>query len=394
MSPKKASLRVAHQGNCPNATRTALDSVGRGSGCACSPSYYTFQRGKDGRPIKGPRVKDRQTADRALTKVQREMDEGKVGVARPKMMTFRTWADEFERITEGRVRAGDLKPRTLEAYKETLVLAREKLGDVDLREIGPAELRDFYEQFEAQKPASRLRHLRQLSACLVAAVDENHLTLNPVPVFTKKLKLKAPKKGKAPFEDGELDRLWVAFKAYEAVYGFAARFSVETGARLGEIVALAWQNVDLTRGRVRIEATWDEEAGLVAPKNGEPRDVYLTPQAQTVLEEWVAVVGVQTEGPVFTNPLVAGARLTTRIVQRRIDDAMDDAGIPKEHPELRLPRSFHSLRYTTSVLMQRRGLHPRLIEQTLGHGSLELTYGVYGGWTPEQLAAEATRETT
>ena len=41
--------------------------------------------------------------------------------------------------------------------------------------------------------------------------------------------------------------------------------------------------------------------------------------------------------------------------------------------------------------MQRRGYHPRLIEATLGHGSLELTYGVYGGWTPEMLAAEATR---
>ena len=43
---------------------------------------------------------------------------------------------------------------------------------------------------------------------------------------------------------------------------------------------------------------------------------------------------------------------------------------------LRLPRTFHSLRYSTSVLMQRRGYHPRLIEATLGHGSLELTYGV------------------
>ena len=41
--------------------------------------------------------------------------------------------------------------------------------------------------------------------------------------------------------------------------------------------------------------------------------------------------------------------------------------------------------------MQHRGYHPRLIEQTLGHGSLELTYGVYGGWTPEQLTAEAGR---
>ena len=70
---------------------------------------------------------------------------------------------------------------------------------------------------------------------------------------------------------------------------------------------------------------------------------------------------------------------------------METAGIPKEHPEFRLPRTFHSLRYSTSVLMQRRGYHPRLIEATLGHGSLELTYGAYGGSTPEMLQAEAAR---
>jgi integrase len=52
------------------------------------------------------------------------------------------------------------------------------------------------------------------------------------------------------------------------------------------------------------------------------------------------------------------------------------------------PHSFHSLRYTTSNLMQRRGYHPRLI---LGHSILELTYGVYGGWTPEQMRHEAAR---
>jgi integrase len=91
-------------------------------------------------------------------------------------------------------------------------------------------------------------------------------------------------------------------------------------------------------------------------------------------------------------PAPEGGRLGRRRLQRRFAEAMDAAGIPKEHPELRLPRTFHSLRYSASVLMQRRGYHPRLIEATLGHGSLELTYGVYGGWTPDMLQAEAARD--
>jgi integrase len=389
MTPRKAALRVSHGRDCPNANKTSLESVGRGSGCTCKPSYYTFRRERDGSVTKGKRVKDRRVAERALTKVQVEIDEGRAGVARPKNPPFSEWADEFERITQTRVDAGDLKRRTLESYRETLAHARAAFGDVLLREIGASELRDFYDRLDG-KPATRLRHLRQLSACLSAAVDEGYLIVNPTPVFIRKLKLRPPRRGKAPFEDAELERLWSAYGNYEPVYLCSARFSVETGARLGEVVALDWSNVDLTGGRVLIEFSWDAEDGLVPPKDREARWIYLTAEARAVLEAWVGLVGAREEGPVFENP-IGGGRLNPRMVQRRLESAMADAGVPKQHPELRLPRSFHSLRYTTSVLMQRRGYHPRLIEQTLGHGSLELTYGVYGGWSPAQLQAEAAR---
>jgi integrase len=391
MSPRTASLRVAHQASCPNATKTALTSVGRGSGCKCEPSFYTFHRGRDGKPKKGERIKTRSVADKAVRKLQVEIDERRVGQTRPKDLTFGEWADQFEKHTEARVNSGDLKPRTLTGYRESIALGRLSFGDVPLREIGPAELRDLYGRLEGQKPASRLRHLRQLGACFSAAVDDSHLTVNPVALFTKKLKLRSPRRGKAPFEDAELERLWTAYRPYESVYGYSARFSAETGARLGEIVALDWANVDLTRGRVYIEFTWDSESeSLVAPKDREPRTVFLTAEGRAVLEEWVGVVGVQTEGPVFPNP-IGGGRLIARQVQRRLGNAMADAEVPRMHPELRLPRSFHSLRYSTSVLMQRRGYDPRFIEQTLGHSTLELSFNVYGKWTPDQLQAEANR---
>ena len=274
-------------------------------------------------------------------------------------------------------------------------VARETFGDVPLREIGPAQLRAFDKLSEGQSDASRLRHLRQLSVCLQAAVDEDRglLDLNPVRSFTKKSRLKAPRRGKAPFEDGELERMWEAMADYEPVYPFLCRFSVETGARLGEIVALDWRNVDLTAGRIYLEHSWDDEDGAITPKDNEARWIYLTPEARAVVEGWVAVTGVHDDGPVFPSPFGGGReRLNKRVAQRRLEAAMTAADVPKLHPELRLPRSFHSFRYTTSNLMQRRGVHPRLIEQTLGHGSLELTYGVYGGWTPQQLKAEANRE--
>ena len=389
MTPRKASLRVAHQARCANSSKTALSSVGRGSGCTCEPSYYTFARDRDGRPVKGPRVKDRRVADRALNKAQVAIDEGRVGVARPTVVTFAEWADEFERQVSKRVDRGELKPRTLVGYRETLEFARDSIGRIPLRDLGAVDLRRFYEALPTMKPASRDRHLRQLGACLSAAVDDEKLDRSPLPTFRKKLKLNLPKRGKAPFDDGELTRLWAALADDEPVFLYASKFSVETGLRIGELAALDWPNVNLSDGRVRVEHTWNPVDGLLAPKDREVRVVYLTGEARAVLEGWVKTHGAHDEGPVFPNP--GGGRLSLRWLQRAFARAMTEAGVPKLHPELRLPRSFHSLRYTTSVLMQRRGYHPRLIEQTLGHGSLELTYGVYGGWTPDQLAIEASR---
>jgi integrase len=392
MSPRKASLRVAHQRSCANATKTALDSLGRGSGCTCQPSYYVFSRDRDGRPVKRPRVKDRRTAERAVAAAQREIDEGRAGLGRKKQIDFNTWADEYEEILEARIKAGELHPRTLRNYQGTLRRGRDTFGSLNLDEIGNPELRRLLDGLpEKLRPAARLRYMRELGACFSAAVDDGRLDLNPVPRFTRTRKLKAPKRGKAPFEDHELERLWAELGKVEAVYLYAARFSAETGARLGELIGLDWSNVNLTDGRVLIEYQYNAVDGLLDPKDREPRAIYLTPQAKAVLEDWVGVVGVREEGPVFPHPELGG-RLSARLLQRRFAAAMTDAGIPKQHPELRLPRTFHSLRYTTSVLMQRRGFHPRLIEATLGHGSLELTYGVYGGWTPEMLAAEAARD--
>jgi integrase len=394
---RKVSLRVAHQKDCPNATKTALDSVGRGSGCTCEPSYYTFQRTTTGGVQKGPRVKDRRVADRMLTAAQAELDEHRGGVARKPIVTFDEWADEFETILDQRVRAGTMKRRTSVAYRETIAHARDEFGSTPLEDVGPAELRGFLDRFSKQKPASRLRQLRQLSVAFKAATEERRsgrriLDENPVPDFTKRQRLEGPKRGKAPFEDGELERLWTALRQFEPVYLWATRLSVETGVRLSELVALEWTDISLTDRTVRVDATWDAVDGRVLPKDGEQRVIYLTSEAQEALEGWVAAhADTPTEGPVFTNP-ITGGRLIPRQLQRRLAAAMTLAGIPKEHPQLRLSRSWHSLRYTTSNVMQRRGYNPRLIEQTLGHSTLELTYGVYGGWTPDQLAAAARRD--
>ncbi len=394
MTPRSASLRVAHQAHCPNATRSAVDSIDKScKASGCKPSYFTFYRGHDGKPRKSARVKDRRVADKMLGEKQVEIDKGRAGYDESKPVPFTEWADEFERHCQQRIDTGTMKPGTLRAYSETIVIAKDALGYEDLRRVGPPQLRTFYEKTSSQSVASRLRHLRHLNVVFAAAVDEGITVGNPVPAFKKSLHLKPPRRGKAPFEDGELERLWAAYrskmeqkaKPWAPVYLYSAQFATEAGLRLGEVVAL---DLDSLRGAdLHVDHTYGLD-GMVAPKNGEPRVVYLTPEATAVLAKWLPIRGDE-PGPMFPSP--QGGRLSIRETQRKIVAAMDTAGIPHEHPDLKLPRSFHSLRYSTSNVMQRRGHHPEFIRQTLGHAGLDLTLNVYGRWTPDQLRSEAAR---
>src|SRR5205085_4957233 len=124
----------------------------------------------------------------ALRRVQVELDENRAGVRREQNITFDEWADRYEAIIEGRIADGDLHPRTLTSYRSTLDRARKVFGSLHLREIGAPELRDFSEApGENLKPASRIRYLRELSACFSAALDEDKgwLETNPVRLFLK-----------------------------------------------------------------------------------------------------------------------------------------------------------------------------------------------------------------
>ena len=171
----------------PNVTKTALTSVGTGSGsgCACTPNYV-FSRDRDGRPVKGARVKDRKTAERALAAAQREIDEGRVGIAKPKNITFSEWADVFEEILDTRIASGELHPRTKSSCASTLKWPQGVRLSLP-PEIGNPELRRFLERFTRLKPASRLRYLRELSACLAVAVADRYLDVGDRPLLTTRV---------------------------------------------------------------------------------------------------------------------------------------------------------------------------------------------------------------
>jgi integrase len=385
---RSASIRVAHQRSCPNYTRTSLDSVGKASGCTCrAPSYFTAYRDSSGRTVKGPRVTDRQVADRALRKLQVAIDEERADVVRSEKVSFNEWAARYAAIIE----QGTQRGATVRAYQSTLGYGRAVFGGVPLRLIGNAELRRFVARVrEHGGDATVAKHLRQLGAVFSQAVEDGLLDTNPVPVFRRRLKLTVPK-GTPPYTDAEVAQLVARLDATQSVYATIVKAAVVTGARIGELIALDWADVDLTARRLRIRRTWDPIDGAQLPKDGDERIVYLTAAAVALLERWTAERGVRADDePVFPAPR-SGGRLDQRYLHRLVDDALTAAGIAKAGEDGRPRKPLHSLRATFTRIMREAGVDPSFVQASLGHSTLDLSENVYGRWGAAAMRATADR---
>ena len=392
--PRTASLRVAHKTSCANATRTSLDSL---DGCNCKPSYYTFHRAH-GHPEKGPRVNDRRVAERALRKLQVELEEGRANVGvqrRRKSRTFDQWTAEYLANIETDKQD---KGTTVRAYQSTLGYASPVLGPLDLTEIGLGELRQIVRAIRANpaggSDATVHKHLRHLRAILTAAVEEGYADTNPLSrKFLNDLRLKIPKNVES-YTDTELAKLFAQMDAlgYEPVYVFAARAILATGSRVGEIVALDCDDLSLTDGVLEIQKHYDGTDGITLPKHDKTRTHYLLADpnvpyldAVSVFEEWIAHTGVRDgHAPLFPAPR-SGDRLNADYVRKLIIKAREEAGIPLTGEGGRPRKPLHALRGSYTRLARENGYPTWLIQHNLGHSTPILTENVYGTISTDAL---------
>ncbi len=387
MTPRTASLRVAHQRKCANATQTAPESV---KGCTCDKgkrAYYVQWRDRGGATRKSARVRDRREVEKFLRSKQVEIDQGRIGTEPERNQDFPEWADAYLAILEQRP---GVKSETIRAYRKTLQVAKGAIGYVPVRQIGNPDLRRFHEKIAHTAQATQLKNLAQLGACLSAAVDEGLADKNPVGPFRKSLRLHAAS-GTPPFKDGELERLYGAMADEEPVYLALVKVMVATGLRVGEAIALDWTSIDLTAGTLRVKHTYNWADGLTTPKDREQRTIHLTTEAEQVFANWLEVAGVHETGIVFPAPR-SRTYVSATYLGSVVRSAIAAAGIPTLDAASGRPRKpLHSLRatFTRRMLEQRRS--PLWVQRELGHSNLALTANVYGQWSEEAMLAEAKR---
>jgi integrase len=368
---KRTGIRERHGRAC---------TTGEGGRCNCSPSYEAaVWSPRDGRKIRKTFTGNRALSEAKGWRSDADVARRKGTLRAPSRVTIRAAGEAWlEGAKAGtiRTRGGDrYKPSAIRSYEQALRdriypdLGAHRLGDlqrVDVQDLADRLLA------EGRDPSTIRNSIMPLRVIYRRALQRSEVAVNPTTglelpaVRGKRDRIASPEEAAALLAAlPEDDRaLWAT-----ALYA---------GLRYGELAALAWEQVDLGAGLIRVERAWDPKAGeYVAPKS--QAGTRAVPIASVLREHLIAhkLRSGRSAGLVFPGSL--GGPFGSGATQKRADKAW--AGLAR--------LTLHDCRHTFASLMIAAGVNAKALSTYMGHKSITTTLDRYGHLMPgnEEQAA-------
>ncbi len=264
--------------------------------------------------------------------------------------------------------------RSIRQDEQILGKLKARLGaDTPLTEITAQRIAQYDRQRvtetsrlgRAVTPSTVNRELAILRHLLRLAEEWGYLVKVP------KIRLAKEPEGRLRFlTEEEIVRLLAACenKATKSPYLLPiVTLALHTGMRKGEILGLAWERVDFSRGVLRLEQT----------KSGRRREI---PMNRAVYDALAALPGPKTEGLVF--------RKRDGAAWGNIRTAFEGACREAKIDDFR----FHDLRHTCASWLVMKGRSLKEVQEILGHREFSMTLR-YAHLSPDRLRdAVATLE--
>jgi integrase len=357
-----------------------------------------YQRKSDGRYVGAYKAADgrrraiygwtrKEVSDRLI---QAQLDTQRGIVAGPQRLTVGGHLDEWLRAA-----APSLRPRTQARYRE--IVDRHiapTLGKTALVRLTPQQVQALLNSKLAEGLSSgtviyiRAVLRRGLTQALRwGLVSRNAAALvDPPAIERRESRVLSPAEARAFLEVIRGDRL-------EGLYTIA----LSLGLREGEAFALRWEDIDFTASTLTVRHALLRMKGrveLAEPKTPRSRRTIAIPQSTAAalrthrarqLGERLAAAGLwQDWGLVFSTGV--GTPLNRSDVLRAFRRHLVAAGLPQMR--------FLDLRHSCASLLLAQGVHPRVVMETLGHSTINVTMNVYTHVLPELQRTAAERMDT
>lgn len=183
-----------------------------------------------------------------------------------------------------------------------------------------------------------------------------------------------------------------ALRLVEAARGrrlwFLVLMAVTTGARLGELLALHWEDIDVNNLRVYIHRTVSSVVGKGQFERPQPKtasSVRKVVLVQAVVDgigeqkEYIdrirEAAGARWKDLDLVFPNKDGGYMRADIVRRELRAILVEAGLES--------RTFHKLRHSAATILFAAGVNPKVVMEMLGHSNISTTLGLYGDVLPD-----------
>jgi integrase len=294
----------------------------------------------------------------------------------------------------------NVSPRTLERYEEIAkknlvpllgALPITKLRPIDISQAYAAALTSGRRRGDGGLSARTVHHMhRVLSQALKQAVRWDLLLRSPCDRLEKKDRPKVEKKPVATIDAAETVKAISA--ARDRRLFVPILLGSMCGMRRGEIVALRWKNVDLDRAQIAVVASIEQtKAGCreKEAKAGRSRTIampvllvdelraYRLTQAQELLR-----LGMRPTGETLVVTKEDGSGMQPRSLTHRVAEFMKGLG-----SKVRL----HGLRHSHASHLLAANVHPKIVQERLGHSGIAITMDIYSHLMPNMQAEAAAK---
>jgi integrase len=162
--------------------------------------------------------------------------------------------------------------------------------------------------------------------------------------------------------------------------------AIVTGMREGELLALHWQDIDLTGCNLQVKRTvcYIKGYGHVEsePKTVKGRRKIMLPlfvvealllhKAQQENQRRISADAWVERDLVFAT--VEGNYIALTTLRRAFNSVLKKAGLPHMR--------FHDLRHSAATILLSWGIHPKVVQEILGHSQISMTLDVYSHVLP------------
>jgi integrase len=286
-------------------------------------------------------------------------------------------AEAGERLIE-RMQVKGRKPTTIEATESALrVHLVPQFGDRPLDRIDVRAVERFVaaERRDGKAPKSIRNYLGVLHSIFELAIEKGWARENPVKRAAKPERDGTPEIRFLTIEEVEAVLVAIPDDVLGSIEGALYLTAGMTGLRMGELLALRWQDVDWLAGKVRVcRAYVRGEYGTTKSRRG----FWAVPLADRVAAELEALsrrsAFTADDDLVFGHPQT-GRPLDRSKVRKRFKAAVGAAGVRNVR--------FHDLRHTFGTRMAAVGVPPRTLQEWLGHRDAQTT-AIYADYSPDE----------